>query len=106
MSVGIALLVSTFVTLVPDATQRHELHHAGPVLRDARRLPRLAAAGERQAVRRVATAVPVFAAYQAIFSGGVPSASYMIQAAAWSIFLLVVGTRVFLRHEREFAIHL
>ena len=39
MNVGIALLVSTFVVLVPDGTQRDELHHPGAVLRHARHLP-------------------------------------------------------------------
>jgi hypothetical protein len=35
-----------------------------------------------------------------------PSLALLLETAAWAIFMLIVGTRVFLRHEREFAMHL
>jgi ABC-type polysaccharide/polyol phosphate export permease len=48
----------------------------------------------------------LFASYQAVFTGEVPSLALVLQAIVWAAILLVVGGRVFLRHEREFAIHL
>jgi teichoic acid transport system permease protein len=106
MNIGIALLVSTFVTLVPDAQNvmnyiTRVLFFATPVVYPATLL-----AGSAKLLTVWQPLFPVFASYQAIFTGGVPSPGYMIEAAAWAVFLLVVGTRVFLRHEREFAMHL
>ena len=48
----------------------------------------------------------LFASYQAVFSGTMPSASLVVQAALWSLVLIVLGGRTFLRHERQFALHL
>jgi ABC-type polysaccharide/polyol phosphate export permease len=49
---------------------------------------------------------PFFAAYQAIFGGGLPSLGLVVMSAFWAGALLVLGTRVFLKHERQFALHL
>ena len=49
---------------------------------------------------------PLFASYQAVFSGNIPSVGYLLETAFWSITLLVLGIQVFLRHERKFAMHL
>jgi teichoic acid transport system permease protein len=49
---------------------------------------------------------PLFAAYQQIISGGTPSTSYVIQTAIWAALFLGVGVRVFLSHERAFALRL
>ena len=48
----------------------------------------------------------LFASYQTIFSGGRPSAGLILQTALWAFGLLFVGGQLFLRHEREFALHL
>lgn len=48
----------------------------------------------------------LFAAYQQIFSGGVPSPSYIVQAALWAIAFLFVGARLFLTHERAFTLRI
>jgi ABC-type polysaccharide/polyol phosphate export permease len=49
---------------------------------------------------------PVFAAYQTILLGGVPSAAQVFVTAAWAALFIVIGYRVFVSHERAFAIRL
>jgi ABC-type polysaccharide/polyol phosphate export permease len=106
MNIGIALLVSTFVVLVPDATNvmtyvTRILFFATPIIYPATLLPdgaRLLVAWQ--------PLFPLFASYQAVLSGEMPSAGLVAQAALWSVALLVIGTRIFLRREREFTIHL
>lgn len=106
MNVGIALLVSTFVVLVPDGGNlmsyvNRVMFFATPVVYPVSLLPPNA---------RVLIAwqplFPLFASYQAVFTGQVPSASLVLQTALWAIALLVVGGQFFLRHERQFALHL
>ncbi len=106
MSVGIALLVSTFVTLVADASNvmtyvTRVLFFATPVVYPVSLLP-----GSAKLIVAWQPLFPLFASYQAIFSGGVPSLFYMVETAFWSVFLLVVGIQVFLRNERKFAMSL
>ena len=106
MNIGIALLVSSFVTLVPDAQNlmtyvTRVLFFVTPVIYPVTLLG--------SSTKKVIGWQPVFAlfsSYQAVFSGGVPSAGLVFQAAFWSITLLVIGTAVFLRHEREYTMHL
>lgn len=106
MNVGIALLVSTFVVMVRDGSNvvnyvNRILFFATPVIYPVSLLP--------DSARLLVAWQPLFAlfaSYQAIFSGDVPSAGLVIQAALWAIALLVIGGRVFVRHEREFALHL
>jgi ABC-type polysaccharide/polyol phosphate export permease len=106
MNVGIALLVSTFVTLMPDARNimnyiTRVMFFATPVVYPVSLLPASA-----KLFIGWQPLFPIFASYQAIFSGGVPSAGYIAESVAWAAFLLVVGARFFLRREREFAMHL
>jgi ABC-type polysaccharide/polyol phosphate export permease len=106
MSVGIALLVSTFVTLIPDASNimsyiNRILFFATPVVYPVNLLPSSA-----KLIIGWQPLFPLFASYQAIFGGAVPSLLLILETAAWSIALLGIGTQVFLRHEREFAMHL
>lgn len=106
MNIGIALLVATFVVLVPDGTNvmiyvTRLLFFATPVIYPVELLPDFA--------RLLVGWQPLFAlfaSYQAVFSGSVPSTSLVIQTALWSTALLILGGRTFLRHEREFALHL
>lgn len=106
MNVGIALLVATFITLVPDASNvmsyvTRVLFFATPVVYPIALLPPGA-----KLIIGWQPLFPLFASYQAIFSGGTPSLALLVETAAWAIFLFAAGTRVFLRHERQFAMHL
>jgi teichoic acid transport system permease protein len=106
MNVGIALLVSTYVVLVPDGNNVMQyvsrvLFFATPVIYPVELLPAAA-----KAVVQWQPLFPFFASYQAILGGGVPSPGLVVLSAFWAGALLVVGARVFLRREREFALHL
>jgi teichoic acid transport system permease protein len=106
MNVGIALLVSTYVVLVPDGNNLVQwanrlLFFATPVIYPVALLPATA-----KAILQWQPLYPVFASYQAIFGGDTPSPGLVVLSALWAGALLVVGARVFLKHEREFALHL
>jgi teichoic acid transport system permease protein len=106
MNIGFALLVSTFVTLVADGQNvmtyvNRVLFFATPVVYPVVLLP-----SNARALISWQPLFPLFASYQAVFSGGVPSLLMMMEAAAWAVALVVVGAQFFLRHEREFARHL
>jgi teichoic acid transport system permease protein len=105
-NVGIALLVSTYVTIVPDGNNVVQyvsriLLFATPVIYPVSLLPPAA-----KALIQWQPLFPFFAAYQAIFGGGLPSLGLVLMSAFWAGALLVLGTRVFLKHERQFALHL
>jgi teichoic acid transport system permease protein len=106
MNVGLALLVSTFVTLVPDGKNvmtyvTRVLLFATPVVYPVALLPSSA-----KLIIGWQPLFPLFSCYQAVFTGTVPSATLLIESALWAIALLVIGGQLFLRHEREFAMHL
>jgi len=106
MNVGIALVASTYVVLVPDGENVVQwvtrlLFFATPVIYPVTLLPAAA-----KAVLQFQPLYPVFASYQAIFGGDTPSPGLLAMSAVWAGVLLVVGGRVFLRHEREFALYL
>jgi ABC-2 type transport system permease protein len=106
MNVGIALAVSTYEVLVPDGANLVQwltrlLFFATPVIYPVALLPPAA-----KAILQFQPLFPIFASYQAIFGGGSPSPALVVQAAVWAGVLLVIGGRVFLRHEREFALYL
>jgi teichoic acid transport system permease protein len=50
--------------------------------------------------------VPLFTSYRAVQAGGVPQSSDLFLATAFAIAFFVVGARVFLSHERAFAMRL
>jgi ABC-2 type transport system permease protein len=106
MNVGIALLVSAYIVLVPDGNNvvqwvNRVLFFATPVIYPVALLPPAA-----KAILQFQPLYPIFAAYQAILGGDTPSPGLVALSAAWAFGLLVVGARTFLRHEREFALHL
>lgn len=106
MSIGISLLVSTYVTLVPDGSNVmtyiiRVLFFATPVVYPVALLP-----GSAKLIVGWQPLFPLFASYQAIFSGSVPNPIYLVETAFWAIVLLVGGVQVFLRNERKFAIRL
>jgi teichoic acid transport system permease protein len=106
MNVGIALLVSAFVTMIPDATNvmiyvTRVLFFATPVMYPVSLLP-----AKAKLIIGWQPLFALFSCYQAVFTGTMPSFALMIQAAVWAGVLLVLGGNLFLRHEREFALHL
>jgi teichoic acid transport system permease protein len=48
---------------------------------------------------------PVFAAYQEVVGGGVPTVGQLAGSLFWAVVFLVVGAGLFLSHERAFALH-
>jgi ABC-type polysaccharide/polyol phosphate export permease len=106
MMVGLALLVSTLVVFFRDAGNAVQyvsrmLFITTPVIYPVTSIP--------PGIRDVLSWQPffaMFAAYQEIFDGAIPDPGLLIQAALWATGFLIVGTRVFLRHERELAIRL
>lgn len=106
INVGLALAASTYVVLVPDGQNVVQwvsriLFFATPVIYPVALLPPAA-----KLVLQFQPLYPVFASYQAIFGGDMPNAGLIALSALWAVGLLVVGGRAFLRHEREFALHL
>jgi teichoic acid transport system permease protein len=106
MNLGIALLVSTYVTLVADGQNvmnyvNRLLFFMTPVVYPVALLP----ASARLWIGWQPL-FALFACYQAVFSGGWPSIGLILQAMLWAVGLVIVGAQLFLRHEREFAIHL
>ena len=103
---GLALLVSILVVFFKDAGNAVQyvgrvLFFTTPVIYPLASMP--------DGIRDVLSWQPffaLFASYQEIFSGGAPGLGLLIQAALWAIGLLIIGTVVFLRHERELAIRL
>jgi teichoic acid transport system permease protein len=105
-NVGLAMLVATFVTLNPDGTNvmsyvQRILFFVTPIIYPVTLLPDAA-----RAILTFQPLFPFFASYQAIVSGGVPSLGMLAMSVFWAVTLLIVGGRLFLRHERQFALHL
>ena len=107
MNVGIALLVSTYVVFVPDGNNVVQYVSRDPLLRDAGHLSGQPAAGGGQGRGPVATAVPVLRQlpgdprWRSPEPGAGGAERALGRCACSSL-----GARVFLRHERQFALHL
>ena len=106
MNIGIALLVSTYVVLVPDGSNlmsyvNRILFFATPVMYPVALLP-----ANVKAFLQWQPLFPLFASYQAIATGTMPSFSLIVETGLWAGALIVLGAYVFLKHEREFTIHL
>jgi teichoic acid transport system permease protein len=106
MMLGLALLASTIVALYADAGNAIQyitriLFFTTPVIFPLAAIP--------DGIRDVLFWQPffaLFASYQQIFGGDYPGLGQMALAVFWAVFFLVVGTRYFLRHERELAMRL
>jgi ABC-type polysaccharide/polyol phosphate export permease len=106
LMVGLALLMSTLVVFFRDVSNAVQyvsrvLFFATPVIYPLSAIP--------EGIRDVLSWQPffaLFAAYQEVFGGDIPSVGLVIQGTVWAVGFLVVGTRVFLRHERELAMRL
>jgi ABC-type polysaccharide/polyol phosphate export permease len=106
LMVGLALLVSTLVVFFRDAGNAIQyvgrvLFFMTPVIYPLDSMP----AGIRDALSWQPL-FALFAAYQEIFGGEMPELGLLIQATLWAVGFLAIGSRVFVRHEREFAIRL
>jgi teichoic acid transport system permease protein len=106
MNIGIALLVSTYVVLVPDAQQvmnyvSRILFFATPVIYPVSLLP---PAGKVLVAWQ--PLFPLFASYQAVLQGNVPSFLNVFLTIVWAFGLLILGGYFFMKREREFTIHL
>jgi ABC-type polysaccharide/polyol phosphate export permease len=106
MNVGIALLVSTFVVLVRDASNLMNyvtrlLFFTTPVIYPIAILP--------DAIRPLLEwqpLFPLFASYQAVLGGGMPDGGLVARVVVWTAVLLAGGVYVFLKNERGFALRL
>lgn len=106
LMVGLSLLVSTLVVFFKDAENAVNyvtrlLFFTTPVIYPYYLLP--------DSLRLVLSFQPffaLFASYQAILDGSVPGLWQMAQVVIWAVLVLVVGLRVFRRHEHEFAMRL
>lgn len=61
------------------------------------------------AIRQVLAWNPLFAlfaAFQQVITGTMPSLTLVLQSVAWGLLLIVSGVWVFLRHERAFGLHI
>jgi teichoic acid transport system permease protein len=106
MSLGIAFLFATATVFVRDTVNMMNyilrlLIYVTPVI-----YPVTALTPGLRAVLSVNPLFPLFAAYQTIVLGGVPSAGQVFATACWAAAFLVVGYRVFVTHERAFALRL
>jgi teichoic acid transport system permease protein len=106
MSTGLALIFATLVVFISDMSNTLEyimriMFFTTPILYPVASLPANVAA-----FLRFNPFFPLFACYQSIVLGGVPSPSDLVQAIAWAVLLLVVGFRVFVSRERGFALRL
>ena len=84
MNVGIALLVSTFIVLVPDGNNVMTYVTPRPLLRHAVIYPVDLAARRRPAAHRWQPLFPLFASYQAVFSGTMPEPALVVQTRCWA----------------------
>jgi ABC-type polysaccharide/polyol phosphate export permease len=106
LMVGLALLLSTVVAFFKGAGNAIQyvgrvLFFATPVIYPLAAIP--------DGIYGMLSWQPffaLFASYQKIFGGNVPGSGLLLQAALWAAGFLIVGTRVFLRHERELATRL
>lgn len=106
LMLGLSLLVSTLVVFFKDAENAVSyvtrlLFFTTPVIYPYDLLP--------DSLRPVLSFQPFFAlftSYQVILDGGVPELWQIAQVVVWAALLLVVGLRVFRRHEHEFAMRL
>jgi len=106
MMLGLALLVSTIVALFADAGNAIQyltriLFFTTPVI-----FPLAAIPAGIYATLQWQPFFALFASYQEILGGDVPGLGQVLLAAFWAAFFLIIGTRVFLRHERELAMRL
>jgi ABC-type polysaccharide/polyol phosphate export permease len=106
MAIGMSLLVATATVYVRDTVNllnyiTRILIFITPVI-----YPVAGMAPALRTVLSINPLFPLFAAYQTIILGGVPTAGQILLTVFWSLFFLIVGYQVFVSHERAFALRL
>lgn len=106
MCVGLALTTATLVVYFQDVKNlltyvNRILFFTSPIIYPVAIIP-----DDIRSVLQWLPFFPLFASYQEILGGEVPAAGQMALAAAWALGTLVVGSWLFLRHERDFVVNL
>lgn len=106
ISTGLGLIFATITVFVKDMSNLLQyilrlLFFATPILYPVSMLPETA-----QTILVINPFFALFASYQAVVTGGVPSIGYVLQSVAWAIVLCVAGYRIFSSRERTFALRL
>jgi teichoic acid transport system permease protein len=106
ISAGLALIFATLTVFVSDMSNvldyiMRVVFFTTPILYPVSMLGPVAST-----VLQLNPFFSLFACYQAVVTGGVPSAGYLFQAVVWAFVLLYVGFRTFVSREREFALRL
>jgi teichoic acid transport system permease protein len=105
LNLGLALLFAALTVYMRDVTQLlgyllRVLFFITPILYPISMLP----SGIRTAMS-FNPLFPVFAAYQEVVGGGVPTVGQVAGSLFWAVLFLVIGGWLFLSHERAFALH-
>jgi len=105
LNLGLALLFAALTVYMRDITQflsylLRVLFFITPILYPISLLP----PGIRTAMA-FNPLYPVFAAYQAVVGGGVPTFGQLAGSLIWAVLFLVLGAGLFLSHERAFGLH-
>lgn len=106
ISTGLALIFATLTVYVSDMSNALDyimriLFFTTPILYPVSKLPAAAIT-----ILQINPFFALFASYQAVVTGGLPSPVYLLESLFWVVLLSVVGFRVFVSHERGFALRL
>lgn len=106
ISTGIALIFATLTVYISDMSNILDyamriLFFTTPILYPIDALPAVAAT-----VLQLNPFFALFACYQAVMTGGLPSAMYLFQGMVWAVGFMYAGFRIFVSHERGFALRL
>ena len=106
ISVGVALIFATLTVYISDMSNildyiMRVLFFTPPILYPVRQLGPVATT-----LLQLNPFFALFACYQAVVTGTLPSGRYVVQAVAWACGLLYLGVRTFVSREREFALRL
>ncbi|MCB0977619.1 MAG: ABC transporter permease [Acidimicrobiales bacterium] len=107
MSTGTALIFATLVVFISDMSNTLDymmrvMFFTTPILFPVSSL----GSGLLATVLRVNPFFSLFACFQAVVLGGIPSPSDLAQAIFWACLLMFVGFRLFVSRERGFALRL
>jgi teichoic acid transport system permease protein len=105
LNLGLALLFAALTVYMRDVTKLlgyllRVLFFITPILYPVSLLP----SGIRTAMS-FNPLFPVFAAYQEVVGGGMPTMGQLFGSLLWAVLFLVIGARLFLSRERAFALH-
>jgi teichoic acid transport system permease protein len=106
MCVGLALTTATLVVYFLDVKNlltylNRILFFTAPIIYPVAIIP-----DDIRSILQWLPFFPLFASYQEILGGEVPAAGQMALAAAYALGILVFGSWLFLRHERDFVVNL